>query len=83
MLKKISVAAMVAAMSFATVPAMVSVAQAQGANEPPTAPDPSDAMKGGGDMSKGDMSKDSMSKSSMKKGSMKHHMKKHHMKKHM
>ena len=54
MLKKLSVAALVAAMSVASVPAMISVAQAQGgANEPPTAPDPSDAMKGG-DSSKGD-----------------------------
>ena len=77
MIKTLSVAALFAAMSVASVPAFVSVAHAQ-ANEPPSAPAPDDAMKGGGDMSKGSMSKGSSmsSKSSMKK-SKKHSMKKH------
>jgi hypothetical protein len=81
MLKKLPIAALVAAMSFAFVPSMTSVALAQGAaNEPPTAPAPDEAMKGG-DASKDSMSKSGSmsSKSSMKsmKKSKKHSMKKH------
>ena len=73
MIKKLTIATFVAAMSTAAVP----LAHAQDATQPPSAPNPSE-MKGG-DAGGGDMAKgDSMKKGGSMKKSSKHSMKKKH-----
>ena len=76
MLKKLSVAALVAGMSVAAAPVTISIAHAQ-ANEPPSAPNPSDSGAAGSSPDKGDMAP----AKPMKKMSKHHTMmkKKHHM----